>query len=64
MDEEQLKKDLVALLLKARNTFIPKPHPILSIKVSYDPSLEVLTLSYWDFKTDKQVIIFDEIVNP
>lgn len=63
MDEqEQLKKDLVNLLLKTRNVFIPKPHPILSLTVSYDPSLEALTLSYWDFKTDKRVVIFDEIV--
>jgi len=55
-----LKKDIKELLSK----IIPKPNKdVLSVTASYDPNLNVVTLSYISLNKEERCVIIDELLD-
>jgi len=56
-DKEKLKEYLKSIL----SGIIEKPNKdVLSVRAYYDPNLDVVTLSYYSLKEDREIIVFDE----
>ena len=59
-NKQKLKEEIRTLL----SSIIDHPNQgVLSVKVAYDPNLDIVTLSYWDIDKEIPTMVFNEHVS-